>query len=144
TGNAKRSVTDIVVAGSVGTYPLEFTRTSNSRYALEQDDGGNQVDLGSAGNWLHSYQWTLQCKWPNVGGKPTNYTVNYPDGTGVTFTAATNGDPYWRGGKGVRDRLQLVWDTNTSGRAYVIRPDGGKVWFSVSKTAGNTLQGIID
>ncbi len=144
TGNAKRSVTDIVVAGSVGAYPLEFTRTSNSRYALEQDDGGNQVDLGSAGNWLHSYQWTLQCKWPYVGGRPTTYTVSYPDGQVVTFAAATNGDPYWRGGKGVRDRLQLVWDTNTSGRAYVIRPDGGKVWFSISKTAGNTLQGIID
>lgn len=138
TGNAQRSVTDIVVAGSVGVYPLAFTRTSNSRYAVEADDGGSQADFGSAGNWGHSYQYSLQCKWPG-SGKPTKYTFQ-----GEIFTAATNGDPYWRGGKGVRDRLQLVWDTGTSGRAYVIRPDGGKVWFTVSKATGNTLQGIID
>src|SRR5580704_16344245 len=62
TGNAKRSVTDIVVAGSVGAYPLAFTRTANSRDNLEVDDGGDQVDFGSAGNWLHSYQWNLYCK----------------------------------------------------------------------------------
>lgn len=144
TGNAKRSITDLVVAGGVGTYPLQFTRTSNSRYSVEQDDGGDQADLGSAGNWLHSYQWRIDCKWPNVGGKPTHYTVSYEDGGVVTFTASTNGDPYWRGGPGVHDRLQLVWDSSTVGRAYLIRPGDGKVWFSISKSAGNSVQGIID
>jgi hypothetical protein len=32
TGNATRSITDLVVAGGVGSYPLAFTRTMNSRY----------------------------------------------------------------------------------------------------------------
>lgn len=32
TGNATRSITDLVVAGSVGSYPLAFARTANSRY----------------------------------------------------------------------------------------------------------------
>src|SRR5438874_638750 len=150
TGNARRAVTDLVVAGGVGAYPLEFTRTSNSRYTVGLDDAGNgqTADFGRGGNWLHSYQWTINCKWPVVGGKPTKYTVNYPDGSVVNFTASTNGDPYWRGGQsvgqGVRDRLQLIWDTSTTGHAYLIMPDGGKVWFSISKSAGNTVLGVID
>lgn len=146
TANARRTVTDLIVSGGVGAYPLAFGRVSNSRAFLVQDNsigGGPNADLGTGGGWLHSYQWYLTCKWPG-SGKPTKYSVSYPDGRGGTFTAATNGDPYWRGGLGVRDRLQLVWDTNTSGRAYLIMADGGKVWFSVSRSAGNTLQGIID
>jgi hypothetical protein len=34
TGNAKRSVTDLVVTGGVGGYPLAFTRTANSRNSV--------------------------------------------------------------------------------------------------------------
>src|SRR5437867_7637979 len=54
TGNARRAVTDIVVAGGVGAYPLEFTRTSNSRYGAGTDDAGNGLDgdFGGDGNWL--------------------------------------------------------------------------------------------
>jgi RHS repeat-associated protein len=146
TANASRSVTDLIVSGGVGAYPLAFTRISNSRSYLVNDTSswGQNADFGTAGNWLHSYQWSIDCKWPYVGGKPTKYTVSYEDGSGVTFTASTNGDPYWRGGQGVRDRLQLVWDSSTVGRAYLIRPDGRKVWFSISKSAGNSVQGIID
>ena len=33
TGNATRSITDIIVAGAVGEYPLALVRTSNSRNA---------------------------------------------------------------------------------------------------------------
>src|SRR5437588_5548652 len=148
TANASRSVTDLIVSGGVGAYPLAFTRISNSRSYLTNDNSvgatGLNADLGTGGNWLHSYQWSIDCKWPNVGGRPTKYTVSYEDGAVVTFTASTNGDPYWRGGQGVLDRLQLVWDSSTVGRAYLIRPDGGKVWFSISKSAGNRVQGIID
>src|SRR5207302_3843556 len=49
TGNARRSVTDIAVAGAVGTYPLAFTRTYNSRNA------GLQSYFGNAPVWRHSY-----------------------------------------------------------------------------------------
>jgi RHS repeat-associated protein len=87
-----------------------------------------------------------------TGVKPTSFHVSYPDGSGVTFQASTNGDPYYRGGKGVRDRLQVFWDTSTAGRAYLIMADGGKVWFSIAITSCGgtcksyiyTLQGIID
>src|SRR5712692_2408715 len=79
TGNAKRSITDIVVAGGVGTYPLAFTRTSNSRYSVGIDDYGNgqTPDFGEGGNWLHSYQWTIDSK-TTPSGKPTKFVVRYP------------------------------------------------------------------
>jgi RHS repeat-associated protein len=154
TANASRSVTDLVVAGGVGAYPLAFTRVSNSRsYVVNDNSGGGQnADFGTAGNWLHSYQWSIDPKSKASGAKPTSFNVNYPDGSGVTFTTSTNGDPYYRGGQGVSDRLQVFWDSSTAGRAYVIRPDGGKVWFSIAITGCGgtcklytyTVQGIID
>src|SRR5437764_7040829 len=55
--NAARSVTDLVVAGSV-SYPLEFSRISNSRVFLTQDNSvGSTVqnaDFGTGGDWLRS------------------------------------------------------------------------------------------
>src|SRR5437763_794394 len=32
TGNAKREITDLVVTGAVGAYPLAWTRVLNTRY----------------------------------------------------------------------------------------------------------------
>ena len=159
TGNAKRTVTDLAVAGGVGAYPLVFTRISNSRGYVVFDNtggGGQNADFGSGGNWLHSYQWTIDPRNQANGARPPSKAiVNYPDGRAVTFVPSTNGDPYYRGGlpgQGVRDRLQFFWDSSTVGRAYLIMPDGGKVWFSIAiVTSGNgaksytyTLKGIID
>ncbi len=155
TGNAKRSITDIVIGGTVGAYPLEFTRISNSRYSVGQDDFGNGLtaDFGSSGNWIHSYQWAIDSQ-TGGAGRPTNFTVRYPDGNIVTFRSSTNGDPYFRGGQGVSDRVQVFWDSLTAGRAYLIMSDGGKVWFSIAITKPRgcngctfytyTVQGIID
>src|SRR6266705_2973859 len=52
TGNAMRRVTDITVAGAVGSYGLSFSRISNSRSGF-----GNW--FGMPGAWRHSYQWTV-------------------------------------------------------------------------------------
>src|SRR5712692_4623726 len=157
TASASRAVTDLIVAGGVGAYPLEFSRTSNSRYSVGLDDAGNGLtaDFGSAGNWLHSYQCAIDSKTKLSGaGKPTNFIVRYSDAHIVPFTSSTNGDPYYRGGQGVRDRLQVFWDSSTAGRAYLTMPDGGKVWFSIAITNPPgcsgctvytyTVQGIID
>src|ERR1700731_550111 len=155
TANAARSVTELVVAGSVGNYPLAFTRIANSRYSIGVDDSGNGLtaDFGSAGNWVHSYQWAIDST-TKQSGKPTSFTVRYDDGRIVTFAASTNGDPYYRGGQGLSDRLQVFWDSSTAGRAYLIKPDGGKVWFSIAiaRPSGCSgcylytynVQGIID
>jgi len=156
TGSATHSVTDLAIAG-VGTYPLAFTRTSNSRGDVGNLDfgGGLADDFGRAGNWVHSYQWSIDSKLQVNGGIPSKAVVYYPDGRVTIFVPSTNGDPYYRGGPGVRDRLQFFWDSSTAGRAYLIMPDGGKVWFSIAishpsgdgssaKQYDYTVQGIID
>lgn len=158
TGNATRSVTDIAVAGGVGTYPLAFTRTMNSRYT----PGAGLLQFGASGSWRHSYQWTME---PLVyqSGNPSNkwtamppsYVVNYPDGRRVSFSASNN-DTKFRAGPGVSDRFQQLSNVN-GGDCYLLLPDGGKVWFVadvdreidedthvVTSTFTYQLMGIID
>ena len=129
TGNATRSVTDIVVAGSVGAYPLAFTRTANSRYTP-----GLTAEFGEAGSWRHSYQWEIDSltitsnaanKWTVMPGA---YTVNYPDGRRLFFSRKT-GDSMMRSTPGVSDRFQPP--PAGGGDCFVLLPDGGKVWFTV-------------
>src|ERR1700704_2696670 len=76
TGNARRAISDLTVAGAVGSYPLAFGRTALSRY---DTSGAPPIAtyFGMAGNWRHSYQWSIDvmncpCK---KCGLPT-YTVN--------------------------------------------------------------------
>jgi len=159
TGNATRSITDITVAGAVGAYPLAFTRTMNSRYT----PGVGTLEMGAAGSWRHSYQWSMdplvyrssnpQDRWTFL---PLLYTVNYPDGRRISFNPANNGDPNFRGGPGISDRFQQLTDMN-GGACYLLLPDGGKVWFDaqidreqdeqtgvVTSTFTYQFMGIID
>ena len=143
-GNATRAITDIVVAGSVGAYPLTFTRYANSRYAIGFDDYGNGLnpDLGPGASWTHSYQWAIDSTTKNVSdGKPKKFTVRYPDSRVIAFSASTNGDPYRRGGQAVADRLNVVWDSSSAGHADLIMPDGGYVHFAIAITYGGTNGG---
>ena len=118
TGNATRSITDIVVAGAVGQYPLAFVRTYNSR------SGGGGVG-GFGAQWTHNYGWQIESTPPqNHHFTPTSYTVDYPDGRKVTFVP-TAGDTYYHGGlPGVRERF-IPLGVN----CYLVLPDGGKVEF---------------
>src|SRR6186713_1733629 len=52
TMNATRTIPDLTVAGAVGAYPLQWSRTMNSR-------GIGSYDLGAGGGWTHSYYWYL-------------------------------------------------------------------------------------
>jgi RHS repeat-associated protein len=132
TGNATRSITDLTVTGAVGTYPLSFTRTMNSRYNASAGDW----QMGTAGSWRHSYQWSMepliyrstnpQDRWTFL---PLVYTVNYPDGRRVSFSPSNN-DSKFRAGNGVSDRFQQLTDRFASeSECYLLQPDGGKVWF---------------
>ncbi len=161
TTNSKRSVTDLVVAGGVGAYPLAFVRTANSRYYPEL-----ATDMGAAGSWRHSHQWSVADNSQTVSYvTPPSYTVDYPDGRRVTFNGNTGpGDPYSRSSSlGVHDRLHVILDNPsapTSGNAYLLLSDGTQVWFRISVSHFDesddrghvfhmigyhyTLQGIID
>ena len=83
TGNAHRAITDIVVAGAVGEYPLALSRTSNSRNVVWSSP------FGQPGAWRHNYQWFLQnsagvTTWgsPPPHYEPPGYSVVFPDGSG--------------------------------------------------------------
>jgi RHS repeat-associated protein len=128
TGNARRSVTDIVVSGSVGSYPLAFTRVANSRgYEVNTDH-----QFGEGGWWRHSYSWYLDVSFGL--GQPTQYNVAFPDGRLLIFTPS-NGDSCFRATPGVPERFQPL-DFNTM-LAYLILPDGGKVEFTASPFNSN-------
>ena len=128
TGNATRSVTDIVVAGSLGAYPLAFARTANSRYTP-----GLATEFGEPGGWRHSYQWSIDSQsmvTPGISNPlPTSYTVNFPDGRREIFRFSGS-DSLMRASPGTRERFQ-----NPAGDGdnycYVILPDGGKIWFQM-------------
>jgi RHS repeat-associated protein len=91
TYNALRTVTDIEVPGSVGAYPLKWTRYFNNR---------NLVGLGPSVGWTFSYFYGLGNYGPTESfpdGRWLNFAANCPlaveEGLG-TFTAA-NGIQYY-------------------------------------------------
>lgn len=130
TGSAKRGpIVDLAIAGSVGSYPLAFTRTANSR-----DQYAPYYPFGEPGFWHHSYEWTMDginfTQDPNY--QPTQYTVYFPDGRYIVFSPSSF-DNCFRAAPGVRERFQpLDWNT---GLAYLIFPDGGKVEFTAIRSA---------
>src|SRR5712692_11563670 len=75
TGNATRKVTDIAVAGAVGSYGLTFSRISNSRNSFGRW-------FGMSGAWRHSYEWTVgdSDQTQSSTTPPSSYRVTFPDG----------------------------------------------------------------
>lgn len=69
TGNASRAIDDIVVAGSVGAYPLAWTRRMNTRAVT------TLANFGHGGGWSHSYQWELSINHP---AEPTPPPIGWP------------------------------------------------------------------
>lgn len=123
TANAQRIIPDLTVAGGVGKYPLQWSRIMNSR-------GPAAGVFGTGGGWSHSYQWKISCESDNNLGAPLWYTVSYPDGRVVTFSAGVS-TPYLPP-LGVRDRITPFIYTGTgtgTGYVYLNLTDGGKVRF---------------
>src|SRR6202035_1657116 len=130
TGNVRRSITDIAVAGAVGEYPLALVRTYNSRtpsFTFPFGEGG----------WNHNCTWILEDSPTSTtsGFQPTRFTVDFPDGRVETFRAVTwdtyyrvrpgNDTPAQTTSAGVRERFQPL----SYGYGYLILPDGGKIQF---------------
>jgi len=136
TGNASRSITDIVVSGAVGEYPLALVRTANSRAP-----SATEV-FGWAGGWNHNYNWRMADS-TRSGVQhfvPSSYTVDFPDGRVETFKYVTWDTTCYRvratnGGNassaGVRERLQP--HGVGGGYAYLLLADGGKVQFQAEE-----------
>jgi YD repeat-containing protein len=111
TGNATRTIPDITVAGAVGAYPLQWSRTMNSR---------------AGASWRHSYAWSCTATSASTN-IPNQYTVSYPDGRVIKFTTGGSvGVPY-KGPTGIGDRFQAAQGDNVD--CFLLLADGGKVKF---------------
>jgi RHS repeat-associated protein len=127
TGSARREIDDIVVAGSIGAYPLKFTRILATR------GGGSPNQFGEGGGWSHSYAWGLwvlpddpnYCEDGHYCGPVGRLT--YPGGGGVDFWSMDDVTMVYdmNGKHGTRDKL-----VNTAvGYWELWRGDGGRVLF---------------
>lgn len=124
TGNATRTITDLVITGAVGDYGLSFTRTSNSRRV----DSG----FGAGGGWQQPFAWSIDSVEDLPSGQPIPYTVNFPDGRVLDFSPAGAQNGIWRAtAPGVPERLK-PWDGTY---CYLLLPDGGQVQFRVTWTS---------
>ncbi len=108
TGNAMRSVDDIVVPGSLGAYPLKWSRFFNS-HATYQDNfvGGGwrfsylgyQILQGKAYTpdgrefQVNSQHWGVEDYYDSPYPYTTS-TLHLADGGQVSFTNSTNGSGY--------------------------------------------------
>lgn len=137
TGNAKRFIDDLTVTGSVGAYPLKWTRILNTRGV------GGFNSFGSGGSWRNSYQWALALT-PEPPGHEcdpwgSHAHVSHPDGAtsyfyleGDTYIHADQGEP--------GDRLVHV-----GGNDYDLRlKDGGRVEFRAVTATGGPAKYIVD
>jgi hypothetical protein len=130
TGNAKRLVDDLTVTGSLGAYPLKWTRILNTR---------------NPSPWSHSYQWGLWVK-PYA---PYHYydppyegpgaQVTYPDGRILSFAIATT--PYTYDGDIFGAQVQDRLIHKGGGNFDLLMRDGGTVRLSIppARPAAATL-----
>ncbi len=125
TANATRRITDISIAGSVGTIPLALTRIYNSR-------GYSDHRFGVAGNWSHNYAWSISDSDESTSSTnlPSSYSVNFPDGGSETFSHSAS-DIYYRTSLGLRERFIPLTGNPLLG--YLVLADGSKVEFRATQ-----------
>src|SRR5438477_12601784 len=68
TDNAKRVIDDMVVPGSIGAYPLKWSRILNTR---------GRPGFGEGGGWTSSYSWGL---WIRTSDPPPHGGENQDEG----------------------------------------------------------------
>jgi RHS repeat-associated protein len=128
TGNAKRAITDIAVPGSVGTYPLTWTRFSNTRSMRKFFGGG--------GSWSHNYTYDLAIfAPPNIPPhwepEPWNgpwANVVLPDGQSINFWEEITTNGAYANGLSA-DGVLLFLKKIGTGIYFLQLPDGGMVHF---------------
>jgi RHS repeat-associated protein len=167
THGAKRTVTDIVVPGSVGKYPLKMTRYYNSR----STNGAEGLAIG----WTHEYSWILTesgskvispqgSVYDNHCGRPVGVSeywesgpTSNPDGTyNGTFRRADGGrvvfvnsrvssiiDPYGLTTTITRDAYSRIWKVTEPGTSprYLQFTYDTNIWWLLKTVEAHDGQG---
>lgn len=142
-GNAKRVIDDIVVPGSLGAYPLKWSRALNTRGAFEADI------FGQSGAWTHPYCWGVSI-WapppPRIEPQAEG-GIRYPDGRTVDLYNAGGGyyRPMRRALDQVREEVQKTGGGDYGAGYYdLLLADGGKVKFRPVNGIGLVPLEIVD
>lgn len=137
--NFKRTVDDVVIPSSAGSYPLKFSRTYNSKDLSDWEN--DLLPSGALGNsmgadWRHSYSMAVG-SWHNSAGTQEGEGFVFPDGRLIPQG----------GGECPLDLppMEERWD----GTAQIWRmPDGGKIHlghgWSYSGVVGVAVDQITD
>src|SRR6266550_4673267 len=142
THSEHREVTDIVVPGSIGKYPLKMTRYYNSR---QQYYAGTAIGLGPG--WAHEYSWLLYTAGEKVVsphgnvydfhcGPPVGVSESWDDGiqgphpNGGTWRLADGGKVHFLNGSQV-DYIEDPYGLRTTieyqnGRRWRVTEPGGR------------------
>ncbi len=136
TKNFRREIDDVVVPGTVGAYPLKFTRTYNSK---EGKWYGLQNPLGSSmgRGWRHSYSTAVGSWHDSAYPNPhTGEGFVFPDGRILPHAGTCTAEP---------PPLEEKWDETN--KIWTL-PDGGKLHFghgfSMSGGVGVAIDSITD
>jgi RHS repeat-associated protein len=145
--SAHRVVDDIVVAGSIGKYPLKMTRYYNSR----QQYYATPSAIGLSPGWAHEYSWLLWAAghkvvsphgsvYDDYCGAPVGVSEGWEqrsDAYNGTWRLADGGKVVFSGGR-VTDiydpygqRTRIAYDA-TGQRVKVTEPGGRCLWFTYS------------
>ncbi len=135
--NAKRVIDDITVPGSVGAYPLKWSRYLNTR-------GGPWPDtFGYGAAWTHSYCWGLSIYTRDPQYEGPMGRLGYPDGR--TADLMSQGGGMYGADIPGRDQVRDVVQDMGNGRYDLLLGDGGKVKFGpVAGITGLAVQAIVD
>jgi RHS repeat-associated protein len=136
TGNAKRFIDDMTVTGSVGAYPLKWTRVLNTR--------SGSGAFGNGGGWKHSYQWGLSILPPpnQCGPELPGAVVSYPDGRRMTFRRETQ-PPRYEDDSGAEPGDRLVQIGTSTDYDFKLK-DGGRVEFRTVNGWAHFPKYIVD
>src|ERR1044071_7831270 len=122
TGNAKRFIDDLTVTGSLGAYPLKWTRILNTR---------------NTSPCTHNYQWGLWLRTyeyyhfhdPPYAIEAPGGQVTYPDGRILTFAQPQQPNVWFVDPSIAEVQDRLVPVPGEMGNFYLLMRDGGKVKF---------------
>jgi RHS repeat-associated protein len=150
THSAHREITDIVVPGSIGKYPLKMTRYYNSRsqyYANSPPDLNPAIGLGPG--WAHEYSWLVWSAghkvvsphgnvYDDYCGPPVGVSEYWEGTRGETWRLADGGKVHFNGGQvdyiedpyGLRTTIEYV-----NGRRWRVTEPGGRCLIFTYNTA---------